>query len=86
MAKDRRRQGSNSLVSHSSFAASSVGGGSVGGQAAGFDFEDIEIEGNLMKYVRLVQKDLIKEIDNQAVLASYGIDVTVITSPIKPQL
>ena len=52
MAKERRRQGSNSLISHSSFAGS-VGGGSAAG-AGGFDFEDIEIEGNLMKYVRMV--------------------------------
>ena len=62
MAKERRRQGSNSLISHSSFAGS-VGGGSAAG-AGGFDFEDIEIEGNLMKYVRMVQKGLLKEIDN----------------------
>ena len=38
--------GSASMVSQSSFAAS-VGGGSVGGAGNGFDFEDIELEGNL---------------------------------------
>ena len=37
--------GSSSMISQSSFAAS-AGGGSVAG-AGGFDFEDIEIEGNL---------------------------------------
>lgn len=80
MAKERRQKGVNNMISHSSFAASSVGGGSVAG-AGGFDFEDIEIEGNLMKYVRMVQKGLIKEIDNEAVLAAYGIDVTMVASP-----
>ena len=29
-----------------------------------------------MKYVRMVQKGLVKEIDNEAVLAAYGIDVS----------
>ena len=80
MAKERRQQGSNSLISHSSFAGSVGGGGSVAG-AAGFDFEDIEIEGNLMKYVRMVQKGLVKEIDNQAVLAAYGIEINQPDSP-----
>ena len=51
------------MVSHSSFGGSVGGGGSVSG-AQGFDFEDIQIEGNLIKYVRLVQKGLLKEIDN----------------------
>ena len=48
--------------------------------AGGFDFEDMEIEGNLQKYVRMVQKGLLKEIDNQAVLMAYGIDVTQVTT------
>ena len=52
MAKERMKMGSASVVSHSSFGGS-VGGGSTAG-AVGFDFEDMEIEGNLMKYVRLV--------------------------------
>ena len=50
------------MMSQSSFAAS-AGGGSVGG-AGGFDFEDIELEGGIQKYVKIVQKGLLKEIDN----------------------
>lgn len=77
MAKDRMRRGSNQMISHSSFAGS-VGGGSVAGAgpANGFDLEDLEMENNLKKYVRMVQKGLLKEIDNEAVLASYGIDIS----------
>ena len=52
MARERVRHGSNSMISQSSFAAS-VGGGSAAG-AGGFDFDDIEIEGNLQKYVKTV--------------------------------
>ena len=72
------KAGSNSMISQSSFALS-VGGGSAAG-AGGFDFEDIEIEGNVQKFVKLVQKGLLKEIDNQAVLMAYGIDVMLIQS------
>lgn len=50
------------MISQSSFAAS-AGGGSAAG-AGGFDFEDIELEGNLQKYLKAVQKGLLKEIDN----------------------
>lgn len=53
----------------------SVGGGSVAG-AGGFDFADMGIEGGLHKYVKKVQIDLLKEIDNQAILAAYGIDIS----------
>ena len=76
MARERIKAGSSSMVSQSSFAVSAGGGSQAG--AAGFDFEDIEIENNIQKYVKLVQKGLIKEIDNQAVLMSYGIDLTQI--------
>ena len=62
MAKERMKQGSQSMMSQSSFAAS-AGGGSVGG-AGGFEFEDIELEGGIQKYVKIVQKGLLKEIDN----------------------
>ena len=34
-----------------------------------------------MKYVRMVQKGLIKEIDNEAVLAAYGIELAELASP-----
>lgn len=61
-ARERARRGSTSMISQSSFAAS-VGGGSAAG-AGGFDFEDIELEGNLQKYLKAVQKGLLKEIDN----------------------
>ena len=68
------------MHSQSSYAPS-VGGGSVAGvNHNGFDLADIELEGNLQKYVRLVQKNLLKEIDNEAVLMSYGIDVNNIPS------
>lgn len=77
-AKERMKMGSSSIISQSSFAAS-AGGGSVAG-AGGFEFDDIEIEGNLQKYVRMVQKGLLKEIDNQAVLMSYGINVTLVAN------
>jgi len=72
------------MISHSSFAGS-VGGGSVAGAgpANGFDLEDLEMENNLKKYVRMVQKGLLKEIDNQAVLASYGIDISSLV-PARP--
>ena len=52
----------------------SVGGGSVAG-GGGFDFADMDIEGGLHKYVKKVQIDLLREIDNEAILAAYGIDV-----------
>ena len=71
-------RGSASVISQSSFAASAGGGSAVG--AAGFDFEDIELEGNLQKYVRIVQKNLVREIDNRAVLEAYGIKVADIAS------
>ena len=74
--------GSSSMHSQSSYAPS-VGGGSVAGvNHNGFDLADIELEGNLQKYVRLVQKNLLKEIDNEAVLMSYGIDVNNIPAPV----
>ena len=34
-----------------------------------------------MKYVRMVQKGLIKEIDNEVVLAAYGIELAELASP-----
>ena len=84
MAKERMRRGSNQMISHSSFAGS-VGGGSVAGAgiANGFDLEDLEMENNLKKYVRMVQKGLVKEIDNEAVLVSYGIDIASL-APARP--
>ena len=70
------------MISQSSFAAS-AGGGSAAG-AAGFDFEDIELEGNLHKFVKIVQKNLVREIDNRAVLEAYGIVIGNPVSVVRP--
>lgn len=57
--------------------AASAGGGSVAGaNAAGFDLADMTIESGLQKYIRRVQVDLLKTIDNEAVLNAYGIEVS----------
>lgn len=54
-ARERMKSGSASMVSQSSFAASVGGGSAAGGYANnGFDFEDMEIEGNLQKYLKKV--------------------------------
>ena len=60
------------MMSQGSQGHSYGGGGSIIG--GGFQFEDDEIGPDVIKSVRRMQKDMLKEIDNYAVLLSYGID------------
>ena len=67
------------MMSQGSQAYSVAGGGSVLG-GGGFQFDDDEVGVDIVKSVRRMQKDMLKEIDNYSVLLSYGID----TNDIKP--
>ena len=73
-AEDSKRAHSMSMMSQGSQGHSIAGGGSVLG-GGGFQFDEDEIGPDIKKLVRRMEKDLLKEIDNHAVLLSYGIDV-----------
>ena len=72
MAKEHTRQASASMASQGSMGHS-VGGGSV--NDGGFDVESQNLEANVYKNLKVIQKKYLKEIDNKAVLLSYGIDI-----------
>ena len=70
---------SASMFSQGSQIHSAAGGGSVLG--GGFQFEDDEVGFDIEKKVRKLQKPLIRELDNKAVLLSYGIDTDLVKPP-----
>ena len=65
-------------------AYSIAGGGSVLG-GGGFQFDDDEVGVDVVKSVRRMQKDMLKEIDNYAVLKSYGIEINDAKNPAQRQ-
>ena len=71
---------SASMISQGSQILSAAGGGSVLG--GGFQFEDDEVGVDIEKKVRKIQKPMIREVDNKALLLSYGID-TDLLNPLK---
>ena len=61
---------SMSMASQGSFAPSGGGGSVFDG---GFDVESQNLDANVLKNLKMIQKRFLKEIDNFAVLLSYGI-------------
>ena len=65
-------------IEHSGVGESSLhhpgGGGSIN-ISMGFSFADNEIEPDVHRSIKKIQKDLLKQIDNYELLMSYGIDV-----------
>ena len=47
----------------------------------GFQFDDDEVGVDIAKSVRKMQKDMLNEIDNYAVLKSYGINIEDAKTP-----
>ena len=74
---------SASMISQGSQIHSAAGGGSVLG--GGFQFEDDEVGVDIEKKVRKIQKPMIRELDNKAVLLSYGIDTDLINTRVERQ-
>ena len=74
---------SASMISQGSQIHSAAGGGSVLG--GGFQFEDDEVGVDIEKKVRKIQKPMIRELDNKAVLLSYGIDTDLIKTRVERQ-